>query len=276
MGKGMKKRLAVSLLFLSPMAFGASQRHISGSYKDADTSAINQNFTSFNNELSNSVHKTSTETITGYKYFSSPVDFGAVIADTGTFTSLSATAGTISTLSATTLSVTSVTLNGLQYAGNPVGTVSMYVAATAPSGWKLCDGSSLSTTTYSRLFAVIGYTYGGSGANFTVPDFRGIYPKGAGTTNRAAGVNANGTAYAATLGTYSQDKMQGHKHALASGQAPLGDSTGKTADTGSGLPIGSASTINVPITDGSNGTPRTGTTTEPQNVGITFIIYAGL
>lgn len=35
-----------------------------------------------------------------------------------------------------------------------------------------CDGRSLNTTTYAALFAVIGYTYGGSGANFLVPDLK--------------------------------------------------------------------------------------------------------
>lgn len=35
-----------------------------------------------------------------------------------------------------------------------------------------CDGRTLDTTTYATLFAVIGYTYGGSGSNFLVPDLK--------------------------------------------------------------------------------------------------------
>lgn len=35
-----------------------------------------------------------------------------------------------------------------------------------------CDGRSLDTAIYTDLFAVIGYAYGGSGSNFSVPDFK--------------------------------------------------------------------------------------------------------
>jgi microcystin-dependent protein len=45
-----------------------------------------------------------------------------------------------------------------------------------------CDGRSLATTgTYAALFAAIGYQWGGSGANFNIPDFRSRVPVGAGT-----------------------------------------------------------------------------------------------
>lgn len=36
-----------------------------------------------------------------------------------------------------------------------------------------CDGSSKNTTTYASLFAAIGYTFGGSGANFNLPNLTG-------------------------------------------------------------------------------------------------------
>lgn len=43
----------------------------------------------------------------------------------------------------------------------------------APTGYVLENGASYSTATYPALFAVIGYTYGGAGASFNVPDSRG-------------------------------------------------------------------------------------------------------
>jgi Phage Tail Collar Domain len=49
------------------------------------------------------------------------------------------------------------------------GMITAYGSNVAPTGWKLCDGSQYSTTAYADLFAVIGYTYGGSGLNFNVP-----------------------------------------------------------------------------------------------------------
>lgn len=50
---------------------------------------------------------------------------------------------------------------------------SLASATTINGAWLLCDGASVSTSTYPSLFAVIGYTYGGSGASFNVPDLRG-------------------------------------------------------------------------------------------------------
>ena len=40
-------------------------------------------------------------------------------------------------------------------------------------GWLKCDGRLLDKTTYNLLFQVIGYTFGGSGTNFQLPDPQG-------------------------------------------------------------------------------------------------------
>ncbi len=63
---------------------------------------------------------------------------------------------------------------------SPTGAIHMYAAATAPTGWLLCDGSAVSRTTYSNLFGVISTTYGaGDGSTtFNVPDLRGRAPVG--------------------------------------------------------------------------------------------------
>jgi microcystin-dependent protein len=55
------------------------------------------------------------------------------------------------------------------------GTVAYFANATAPRGYKVCDGLSYSTTQYPELFAAIGYVYGGAGATFMVPDLRGEF-----------------------------------------------------------------------------------------------------
>jgi microcystin-dependent protein len=66
----------------------------------------------------------------------------------------------------------------------PTGGMMMWGTATAPTGYLLCDGSAVSRTTYSALFAVLGTAYGsGDGSTtFNVPDFRDRFPVGAGTT----------------------------------------------------------------------------------------------
>ncbi len=68
----------------------------------------------------------------------------------------------------------------------PVGTIVMWPSTTAPATtggageWKVCDGGSISRTTYANLFAVIGTTFGvGDGSTtFNLPDLRGRFPVG--------------------------------------------------------------------------------------------------
>ena len=43
-------------------------------------------------------------------------------------------------------------------------------------GWLKCDGRSLATNQFQFLFDVIGYSFGGSGSNFYLPDPRGCVP----------------------------------------------------------------------------------------------------
>jgi microcystin-dependent protein len=73
---------------------------------------------------------------------------------------------------------TQIATTAFVQAAGLVGEIKMWGTASAPTGYLLCDGSSVSTTTYAALFAVIGYTFGGSGASFTLPDYRGRMPIG--------------------------------------------------------------------------------------------------
>jgi microcystin-dependent protein len=114
----------------------------------------------------------------------------------------------------------------------PTGAVMPYAGSSAPGGWLLCNGQSLSTSTYSTLFAVIGYTYGGAGANFTVPDLRSRMPLGAG-----AGAGLTTRALAATGGQESISQVPPHTHNITDpGHKhkylfPVGQTTTPLADT---------------------------------------------
>lgn len=57
----------------------------------------------------------------------------------------------------------------------PIGAIIPYGNETAPSNWLVCDGSAVSRTTYSDLFAVIGTKYGeGDGSTtFNLPNIKG-------------------------------------------------------------------------------------------------------
>jgi microcystin-dependent protein len=75
----------------------------------------------------------------------------------------------------------------------PVGSGAMWFSATPPANWLICDGSSLDKTTlvggvtvYAALFAVLGYTYGGSGNNFNLPNLTGVFPIGSNASNALA------------------------------------------------------------------------------------------
>jgi microcystin-dependent protein len=61
-------------------------------------------------------------------------------------------------------------LTGIQ--GTATGTIVPWGTVTPPSGFLECNGASVSTSTYAALFAVIAYTYGGSGASFNLPDLQ--------------------------------------------------------------------------------------------------------
>jgi len=164
----------------------------------------------------------------------------------------------------------------------PAGLIMMYGGAAAPTGWLLCDGASLLRASYSDLFTAIGTTFGSvDGTHFNVPDMRGIFARGAGTNGTLT--NANGTAFAGTLGTYQDDKMQGHRFwngaAVYDNYTPIYGKTSTDASTADMVHLLGAqyarnyqSYTSLPKTDGSNGTPRTGTETNPANLSLTYII----
>ena len=64
--------------------------------------------------------------------------------------------------------------------GIPAGSMVMWMAATVPAGWLLCDGATVSRTTYAGLFAAIGTQFGaGDGSStFRLPNMRGRFPIG--------------------------------------------------------------------------------------------------
>jgi len=75
----------------------------------------------------------------------------------------------------------------------PSGSVIMHGGSSAPSGYLLCDGAAVSRTIYANLFAIIGTTFGpGNGSTtFNLPDFRGIFPRGAGTNETLGSVGGS-------------------------------------------------------------------------------------
>lgn len=76
---------------------------------------------------------------------------------------------------------------GTFWADCPLGTINAFGGTTAPEGWLLCQGQTISRTEYADLFAVIGTNFGsGDGSTtFNLPDLRGEFLRGAGTNSHS-------------------------------------------------------------------------------------------
>ena len=87
----------------------------------------------------------------------------------------------------------------------PAGTIVAFGNATAPTGWLICNDAAVSRSTYARLFAVIGTSFGtGDGSsNFNVPDMRDRVPLGKGTNMDTMGAATTGIAASAVITTGS-------------------------------------------------------------------------
>lgn len=122
----------------------------------------------------------------------------------------------------------------------PAGTIIMSASVTEPGGWFDCNGRTLAKgevgSTYYDLFLAIGYTYGGSGVSFNIPDMRGRVGvgqgQGAGLSNRPLADISGAETHTLTMA-----QMPDHSHTNNStNNLGLATVTGfNTASTASGL-----------------------------------------
>lgn len=63
----------------------------------------------------------------------------------------------------------------------PAGSIMAFGGPAAPDGWLLCDGRTVSRSTYAGLFTAIGTSHGGGdgASTFNLPDLRGRFMRGA-------------------------------------------------------------------------------------------------
>lgn len=125
--------------------------------------------------------------------------------------------------------------NGIEFTGSggiqvssdvrvPTGSLLMFGAAAAPTGYLLCDGTVVSRVTYSALFAVIGTAYGaGDGVNtFSLPDLRQRFPLGKANSGTGAALGDTGGNIDHTHTGPS------HSHAAGGLRAAIGSNPGST------------------------------------------------
>lgn len=165
--------------------------------------------------------------------------------------------------------------------GVPTGAVAMWPTETPPIGWLEMNGASISRTTYSDLFAVIGTRYGTVDAShFNLPDMRGYFPRGwdhgrgvdpdkATRTNRGDGTIGD------AIGTKQAEDFKAHTHYLAKNATSSTSSLSSTNYTTKIGDIGwktytlcsTSSEADVGLTSSTGGNE-----TRPLNINIMFII----
>jgi len=153
---------------------------------------------------------------------------------------------------------------GAASGGVPEGAIIWHAANTPPTGYLKANGAAISRSTYATLFAVIGTTYGGGdgSSTFNVPDLRGEFARG---WDDGRGID-NGRAF----GSAQTDAMQGHRHnTTLDGNYFKNDGIlGPGSNGWSDQPSGGTTTTGNPVTDGSNGTPRTAAETRGRNIAL--------
>lgn len=158
-----------------------------------------------------------------------------------------------------TLSSSDIMMNAV-----PIGTIIAFWGATAPTGYLPCNGQTVNSGTFPDLV-----TFLGGGSSQALPDLRGEFLRG--------WDNGRGVDVGRALKTLQLDQFQGHYHGLAPGNTQvIGIGTTGTGTQQVTAGSGNQGYLNVgpPITDGTNGTPRTGAETRPRNVAVQYCMKA--
>lgn len=162
----------------------------------------------------------------------------------------------------------------------PAGTVHAFGGTAAPTGYLMCDGSTVSRTTYANLFSAVGIHFGnGDGSTtFNLPDLRGQFLRGTdnmGTVAGAAGVDPDAASRTAlhtggntgnNVGSAQVDALHSHNHQYtAEGRHGSNGESSSTAFWADGDTSTSGTVTGTMTSTGGN-------ETRPKNVYVNYII----
>lgn len=163
----------------------------------------------------------------------------------------------------------------------PVGTIIAYAGRTAPAGWMICDGSTLSRTNYSQLYQSIDTSWGrGDGYSmFNIPDLRGRFLRGvSGSTSNdpdaASRTSINSGNTGNNVGSVQADAVISHSHNLRAINCGSGGNVSTSnyimsSNNGGGFWNSSCgATVDNTVSVRSSG----GNETRPVNAYVTYII----
>lgn len=116
----------------------------------------------------------------------------------------------------------------------PSGAMVDFAGASAPTGWLLCDGSAVSRSVFSNLFASIGTIWGpGDGSTtFNLPDFRRRAAVGSGGTGTGTLGNTVGSVGGEETHTLITTEIPAHNHIASSSVTDPGHFHTEEFDTG--------------------------------------------
>jgi microcystin-dependent protein len=156
-----------------------------------------------------------------------------------------------------------------------IGQVIMVARTSLPSAnWLWCDGASYDTSQYATLFSFIGYTYGGSGGTFNVPNFLGKSAVGTdavgtlSTTYQGSPAVSSGNRSITTAQLASHAHDFSHTHGYSYQNANNGNQ--KTAPEGA-VGITVLQNINTGTGNGTTGTPDGGNSTGNAGSGTEYL-----
>ena len=224
---------------------------------------------------------TATDTITSAK-MNNIIDQTTITTDAIIGTTLDVASGKLKIRSAgvtsNELGTNSVTSNAIlngavtqEKASNmlvPTGAIMAFAMNSNPTGWALANGASVNTTgIYAALFAAIGYTYGGSGGSFNLPDLRGYFVRGTGT-------NSDGTSSGgfATKQTDTLQNITGTAGRFQSSFAGVTSSGVFTLSAGTYTVGGGGSGAYQTVDFDASRVARTSTETRPRNIAMLYCI----
>ncbi|NBS68273.1 tail fiber protein [bacterium] len=155
----------------------------------------------------------------------------------------------------------------------PTGGMMMWGTASAPTGYLLCNGSAVSRSTYSALFAVIGTSYGsGDGSTtFNLPDFRDRFPVGAGTTYSANSTGGSKDAIVVSHTHTATVSDPGHVHLIGFQSIDAGPNYGSTASGNTAGSQTQSAFTGVTVSNSTTGSSGTNANLPPY-LGVYFII----